>query len=182
MSYAKTYPVTKEKVYDSAPVPTTAKSAIRPREEQLSELLLAIIWRFPQFIDYAAAKIETDWLEGTDLSSFYKNLIIYYNKNKALEYSSFRAYLQAETKEGADILDRLVLLGEKDFYTYEAENIQPEIIKIISELKKYYLQKRILDASRAMALAEKNGEVDKIDSILEELKRLTDLQRNNQIN
>lgn len=176
-------PTEKEKTYETNPVVNNiVKNVVRPREEQLSELLLAITWRFPQFIDYVSSKIESEWLEGADLRSFYKNLIIYYNKNKALDYQSFRAYLQEEKVDKGDILDRLVLLGEKDFYAYEAENIQPEIIKVISELKKYYLQKRILAASQEMAVAERNGETDKIDKLLEELKRLNDLQRNNQIN
>ncbi len=172
-------PKEKDKIY-TKPVTLTSKVITKSREEQLGELLLAIILKFPEFIDYAAAKVEIDSLEGADLSSFYKNLIIYYNKNKALDYTSFRAYLQAE-KADASVLDRLILLGEKDFYSYEPANILPEIINIIAELKKYYFQKRILQASQAMAIAEKNGEAEKIEEIMEELKRLNDLQRNNQI-
>lgn len=174
-------PVNKE----LAPIKTVeqaSKVVVKSREAQLSELLLSLIIKFPQFADYVISKIEVDWLEGEDLGSFYKNLIIYYNKIKALDYESFRAYLQAESKEGANLLDKLILLGEKDFYAYELESVQPEIIQIIAELKKYYLQKKIALASRAMALAEKNGETDKINQIMEELKRLNDLQRNNQSN
>jgi len=174
-------PVNKELV----PVKTVeqaSKVVVKSREAQLSELLLSLIIKFPQFADYVISKIEVDWLEGEDLGSFYKNLIIYYNKIKALDYESFRAYLQAESQEGANLLDKLILLGEKDFYAYELESVQPEIIQIIAELKKYYLQKKIALASRAMALAEKNGETDKINQIMEELKRLNDLQRNNQSN
>ena len=155
--------------------------AIKTREEQLSELLLAIIIRFPDFIAYVISKLELSWLENEAIRSFYKNLIIYYNKNNALDYSGFRENLAVETSEAADILDRLILLGEKDFYSYEAKNVREEIIKIIIELKKYYLQKQIFAAQKAMAEAEKNGEVDKINKILEELKVLTDSQRNNQV-
>ena len=155
----------------------TAKS----KDEQLGELLLAIIVRFPNFIPYVIAKLELNWLGNNDLSSFYKNLIIYYNKTNALDYTGFRAYLAGEGGTQAEILDRLVLLGEKDFYAYEAENVQAEIIKILVELKKYYLQGQIFLAQKAMAEAEKNGETDKINQILEELKVLTDSQRNNQV-
>jgi len=160
-----------------SPNNATAKS----REEQLGELLLAIIVRFPDFVPYVIAKLELNWLGNNDLSSFYKNLIIYYNKTNALDYTGFRAYLAGEGVTQAEILDRLVLLGEKDFYAYEAENVQAEIIKILVELKKYYLQGQIFLAQKAMAEAEKNGETDKINQILEELKVLTDSQRNNQV-
>jgi DNA primase len=172
-------------------VTETVKEIVRPikapqvapktREEQLSELLLALIIRFPDFIAYVISKLELSWLEKEEIRSFYKNLIIYYNKNNALDYSGFRENLALETSEAADILDRLILLGEKDFYSYEAKNVQEEIIKIIIELKKYYLQKQIFAAQKAMAEAEKNGEIDKINKILEELKVLTDSQRNNQV-
>lgn len=157
------------------------KATVKSREEQLSELLLAIIIRFPDFIAYVISKLELAWLEKEEIRSFYKSLIIYYNKNNALDYSGFRENLAQDAKEAADILDRLILLGEKDFYSYEAKNIQEEIIKIIIELKKFYLQKQIAIAQKAMAEAEKSGEIDKINKILEELKVLTDSQRNNQI-
>jgi len=157
------------------------QAALKSREEQLSELLLAIIIRFPDFVVYVISKMELAWLENEDIRSFYKNLIIYYNKNNALDYSGFRANLAQDASKAADILDRLILLGEKDFYSYEAKNVQEEIIKIIIELKKFYLQKQIAAAQKAMAEAEKNGEIDKINKILEELKVLTDSQRNNQV-
>lgn len=159
----------------------TPQVALKAREEQLSELLLAIIIRFPDFIAYVISKMELLWVENEENRSFYKNLIIYYNKTKALDYSGFREYLAQEADGSADILDRLILLGEKDFYSYEAKNVQEEIIKIIVELKKYYLQKQIAMAQKAMANAEKSGNVDAINKILEELKGLTDSQRNNQI-
>ncbi len=153
----------------------------KSREEQLSQLLLAIIIRFPDFISYAITKLNPDLLETEALRLFYKNLIIYYNKTAVLDYQGFREYLISEDNGAADILDRLVLLGEKDFYAYEKENIQAEIIKIIIDLKTYSLQKKIFAAQKKMAEAEKNGEVEKINNILEELKGLTDLQRNNQV-
>lgn len=155
--------------------------ALKPREEQLSELLLAIVVRFPDFIAYVISKMELLWLENEANRSFYKNLIIYYNKNNALDYPGFREHLAKEADGAVDILDRLILLGEKDFYSYEAKNVQEEIIKIIVELKKYYLQKQIAMAQKAMANAEKSGNVDAINKILEELKGLTDSQRNNQV-
>jgi DNA primase len=159
----------------------TPQAAVKSREEQLGELLLAIIIRFPDFASYVISKLELNWLENEEIRSFYKNLIIYYNKTSALDYSGFKEYLASENGKAADILDRLVLLGEKDFYSYEAKNVQEEIIKIIIELKKYYLQKRISTAQKAMAEAEKNGETENINKILEELKVLMDSQRNNQI-
>jgi DNA primase len=159
----------------------TQKVVTRSREEQLSELLLAIIIRFPNFITYVVSKLELDWLETETYRTFYKNLIIYYNKTTALDYPGFREYLVSENNGSAEILDRLILLGEKDFYSYETENVQAEIITIIVDLKKFYLQKQIAAAQRAMAEAEKNGDTDQINKILDEIKVLTDLQRNNQV-
>lgn len=158
-----------------------SRVAIRPREAQLSELLLAIMLRFSELISSVSAKIDLEWLSDDDLRSFYKNLIIYYNKNAALNYEEFKDYLQHEAPLALGILDRLILLGEKDFYAYEASDVQAEIIKTITELKKYFIQKQMAQAQREMAIAEKAGDSEKINEILSQLKALSDSQRDNQI-
>jgi uncharacterized membrane protein (DUF106 family) len=50
------------------------------------------------------------------------------------------------------------------------------------ELEKYYLQRQVAAASKAMAEAEKAGDETAINQLLEELKVLNDRQRHNQLN
>ncbi|MCK4553534.1 DNA primase [Candidatus Parcubacteria bacterium] len=52
----------------------------RSREEMLSELLLALMLKFPLHIEYVIGQINADQIIGLVNHGIYKNLIIYYNK------------------------------------------------------------------------------------------------------
>ncbi|MEA3463528.1 MAG: DNA primase [Patescibacteria group bacterium] len=52
----------------------------RSREEKLSELLLALILKFPLHIEYATSRINTNQIIGSVNRLIYRSLIIYYNK------------------------------------------------------------------------------------------------------
>jgi len=143
------------------------------REEKLSELLFALLLRFPEYFTYGINNIEPDYFAKDSLIKFYNNLIIYYNKVASLDYDNLRLYLE-ETDPGAEkLLDKLILLGEKDFYNYETAAVKAEIINIISELKKYGRQKLINKLQQEIALAEKRGDQTEIDRLMNSLRNLT---------
>lgn len=62
-------------------VPEAPIIAPKGRGEQLSELLLALVLRYPNFFSYLANNLQLDQLIGTANQGLYKCLIIYYNKN-----------------------------------------------------------------------------------------------------
>ncbi|MFA6417278.1 MAG: DNA primase [Patescibacteria group bacterium] len=159
---------------------------IRPlvREELLSELFLSLIIKFPEFISYSLDSLDPDQVYPTENVRFYKTLIIYYNKSASLDYNDFRQYL-TENEEGLDsFLDKLILLGEKDYYAHTPEEAKSEIIKVIMELKRYFYQKKIKSLEKEIAVAEKNevsevggGEImarlmSELKNSAEELKKL----------
>jgi hypothetical protein len=162
-------------------VAQTPLAPVRPREEQLSERLLAIVLKFPNLAPAIFSRLEPEWLEPELWRTFYKNLVVYYNKSAALAYDEVKKNL-AGSREAAEMLDRLVLLGEKDFYACSSPELQEETLKILVELEKYYLQRQVAAASKAMAEAEKAGDETAINQLLEELKVLNDRQRHNQLN
>jgi len=141
------------------------------REMKLSELLLAILLKFPEFISYSIANLDPDFLTN-EASRFYKNLIIYYNKTASLDYEGFKAYLAGLKNNEEKDLDKFILLGEKDFYKYEAAEIKAEIINIVSDLKKYGKQKKIQELQRAISRAEKNGKNEELETLMTDLKNL----------
>ena len=144
------------------------------REEKLSELLLSLLIKFPDFLSYATQNLDPEYMAGEKNIGFYKNLIIYYNKVAILDYKSFHAYL-VEIGTGAEkLLDKLILLGEKDFYDYENTQVKEEVIKIIIELKKYAYQKQIKKIERQLQESEKKGEGEETVRLMDELKNLTD--------
>ncbi len=151
-----------------------ATAEYHSREERLSELLLALLVRFPDFINYALSNLEPESVCGEEKNRFYKSLIIYYNKTASLDYADFRFYLDNQSEAAEKLLDKLILLGEKDFYSFDTNQAKSEIIKIIVELKKYTCQRKIKKLEKTIALAEKEGRNEDLEILMLELKGLTD--------
>ncbi|MFA4941464.1 MAG: DNA primase [Patescibacteria group bacterium] len=167
------------------------------REEMLSELLLALAIKFPGLLAYAISHIQDDQISGLLNKSFYKNLIIYYNEinnrqeadpNSAINYNNLKSWLEgsfsgekAELSQAEKInrnqlklLDRLVLLGDKDFYELDSEGAKREIAKISLILKKNYLMRRMREIEKTIGDYEEKGEGEKAGELLGELKMLSD--------
>jgi DNA primase len=141
-----------------------------PRTEKMSSLLLAILLKYPEFLEYSANNIEMDYISGPTNRSFYNILIMYYNNHKGLEYEDFKAYLGEKEVSHVKLLDTLVFLAEKDFSGVEMDQIKTEIIKIILVLKQYYYKSKMKEAEREITQAEISGDSTKISQALQDLK------------
>jgi DNA primase len=73
----KSNPAARQPKRTQAAPPLAPKS----RGEQLSELLLALALRYPNYFSYLANNLQLDQLIGSANQGLYKGLIIYYNKN-----------------------------------------------------------------------------------------------------
>jgi len=143
------------------------------REDKLAELLLSLLIKFSEFIPYSVANLDSEILSNNHLAKFYRNIIIHYNKFASLSYENFRISLEEEGGGSEKLLDKFVLLGEKDFYDYDAGQVKAEIIKIIAELKKYSRQRRMHLLQQAVALAEREGDKERLDALMDELRTIT---------
>jgi DNA primase len=148
------------------PLPETS------REEKLAELLLSLLVKFPEFINYSINNLEPEDL-ASESARFYKELIIYYNKTASIDYANFRLYLEEAGQGDEQFLDKLILLGEKDFYDYDSSQVKTEVANILIELKKFSKQKKIQKLQRAITQAEKAGQDDELAKLMDELKNLT---------
>ncbi|MDD4271909.1 MAG: DNA primase [Patescibacteria group bacterium] len=183
-------------------------SRLKPsREQMLSELLLAFIIRFPAHLEYAINHIGPDDLVGESNQLLYRNLIIYYNKlidlwtreggnfELAINYLGLKEWLsnpdnfiqdgkvkadsQPDNYKCLSLLDRLVLLADKDFYDYSEEQVKAEIINIMAALRVNYLNNRRHEIAKLIAGIEKeniNGQEknEKMKNLMEEFKALTE--------
>ncbi|MCX6794871.1 MAG: DNA primase [Candidatus Falkowbacteria bacterium] len=143
------------------------------RDDKLVELLMSLLIKFPEFISYSVDNLDPDILNNEALAKFYRDLIIYYNKSASLNYESFRAYLTEDGGGSEKTLDKLVLLGEKDFYDYGVESVKAEIINIIVELKKYSRQRQVHSLQREIAAAESAGDNERLNVLMDELRKIT---------
>lgn len=159
------------------------------REELVSDMFLALLIKFPVYIKHAADYTESDWLFGDGQKRIYKDLIMYYNTiinsgavecdiSSRMNYQNFRNWLKNEAQgdnlaSQLEILDRLVLLADKDFSEYDEGNAQVELIGIINYLKKNHLSSRLKELSRLIAQVEeeKRGK-EVLDSLMEEYKNI----------
>jgi len=195
--------------------------APKGRGEQLSELLLALVLRQPNYFSYLANNLQLDQLVGATNQGLYKGLIIYYNKNtetwlsgtlaedigegqnrpkdasdsNQFSYQIIREWLNLPEAAHALLvdqpaidrilrkLDELTLLGEKEYFQLEAEEVRMEIVRITAWLKKQYIQNRLKDLSQMIHQVEAEHNPNKLQPLLEEFKFLSEeLKEFNHIN
>ncbi len=172
------------------------------REEILSQLLLSLILKFPNSLEFIINNLHNDHIVGLVNQSLYKNLLIYYNiviesqekteeesQIPLIEYQGFKSWLasnQDKNQSGSNnllaLLDQLALQADKDFYEYSQENAKQEIAKITTVLKRNYLSKRIKEITQLITEVEAsfsnhlgdNQLDDKLEDLMKELKSLTD--------
>ncbi len=188
--------------------PPKELSQLKPsREQMLSELLLAFVIRFPAHLEYVINHIGPDDLAGESNQLLYKNIIIYYNKlidlwtreggnfELGINYLSLKEWLsnpdnftqasddktdsQPDSYKCLSLLDRLVLLADKDFYDYNEEQVKTEIINIMATLRVNYLNIRRHEIAKLIAGIEKENisgqeKNEKLKNLMEEFKTLTE--------
>ncbi|MDD2680744.1 MAG: DNA primase [Patescibacteria group bacterium] len=161
------------------PLKTVVKPAVAElepvnRDERLADILLALLLKAPEYIPYAASHLEPEDLLSDNLRQFYKNLIIYYNKFALLEYDAFRLYLQEQADKGVEIIDRLALLAERDYYDYDLNQLKSELSKILLELKKFSLKRKIKQLEGQIGVAEASSGQADLNNLMTEIKNLTE--------
>ncbi|MFA4942991.1 MAG: toprim domain-containing protein, partial [Patescibacteria group bacterium] len=144
------------------------------REEKLSELILSLVLKFPDFTEYVANNLSSEYLDGLHNRLFYNQLIIYYNTNKTLDYNGFRGYLESQDPILARQLDTLSLLADQAFFDIDLSLVKSEIIKIILALKKSSLKSRMAEIEKQISLAENNNDYERSNSLMSELKLLSE--------
>ena len=198
---------TNVQIKSSSVEPKEISQAKPSREQMLSELLLALVIRFPSNLEYVINHIGPDDLAGESNQLLYKNLIIYYNKlidfwtreggnfELAINYLNLKEWLsntenfiqdsdvkpdsQPDNYKCLSLLDRLVLLADKDFYDYSEEKVKAEIIKIMATLRVNYLNNRRREIAKLIATLEKENlssqeKNEKLKNLMEEFKALTE--------
>ncbi len=143
-------------------------------EDKLIELFLSLLIKFPNLIPIANNNLEVDIIEKVIFQSFYRNIIIYYNKFHTLEYSKLREFLKEESIDNVSLLDRLSLLAERDYYNFSPESAKEEIFKAITQIKRIIFQQEIKKIELEIMEAELENRTDKIGELMSQLKKLTD--------
>ena len=169
----------------AVPAKPEAISVAAGREEILSEFLMALVCKFPAFTGYLLDQVLPEHLSGETGQTIYKNLILYYNQTAVnadaslglfvLNYADFRAWLEINcSPEAARQLDKLMILGERDFGAYDEAAANLEIKRIAKFLKRSYFNSRLKELTKLIAeLENQNAERAELDAIMREFNNLT---------
>jgi DNA primase len=153
-------------------------------EAILSDYLLALVCRFPNYLVFIFENVLPEYLQSKSSQIIYNNLILYYNQSRdalssglnfILNYQNFRDWLlNSLVPESAQALDKLVILGEKEFSGFDETQASIEIKKIVNDLKRSYLNSRLKELTNLLAdLEAQNGAKEELDSLLVEFNNLT---------
>ena len=108
-------------------------------------------------------------------------------KEKQVDYNEFREWLSQKTEESdkdqLKILDKLVILGDEEFYDLDIKTVKSQAAMIQKELSRYYLKNRMRETEKLIAELEAasagSGQAKQenervITRLLEEFKALSD--------
>jgi DNA primase len=163
----------------------------RSIDEQLSELLITLLLKFPDLIGYTANHVQIDQIKGLYNQKLYKDIIFYYNninnwtgeqgQEKAIDFHGMRGWLEEKLiEENSDhnnqlrFFDKLVILGDEEFGDLTFEKAKEEVIRIISQLKRHYLIGRMKEVEKAISFSEKENDQKHARELTEELKILSE--------
>lgn len=167
------------------------------KEEILSELLLALVFRFPHLLSYIINNIQIDYLVGEDIKGLYKNIIVYYNnvinsdvsenaQISGFAYTEFKSWLEntenisisenkiANLGNQLNLFDKLVILGDEEYYELREDGVKAELIKLLVQLKRFYVNSRMREVEKLIAHAERERDADLSTKLLEEFRSLSD--------
>ncbi|MDD5341137.1 MAG: DNA primase [Patescibacteria group bacterium] len=148
------------------------------REDMLARQLLAIALKFPQNLDYVIKHLEPEMIPQDELKQIYKEIVLYYNNDKEFHREEFEKILAEKEKKSLDTITTLLLLADKDFFDYDGERIEKELLDIIAFMKKNYINKKIKQVQMLIFQAEKEKNQQQIQELSREFSALTEKLNN----
>ena len=134
-----------------------------PRQRQLAESVLALALTKSLFLESIIAEFKPEMVTDADLQELYKKLIVYYTEIINADSDKFD-FKQFSTTLGeislVEVADRLVLLGEKDFFDFEPTALHNELRNILAFTKRDYYTHQLKDIEHQIKFAEQQGAHD----------------------
>lgn len=167
---------------NKAKKPNPISSVIQPnpannRKLMTDNQIIAIILKYPENLKFLVDNLPADVVSENSVSSLYKKLIIYYTENnigldQKFDYQDFRRILSND--DLALLADKLVLLGEKDFFDFDSESIRQELNQLIKESKRIFYKQRFKEIQDKIQIADQKGLKDEVRILMEQFKDITD--------
>ena len=142
----------------------------KTRLDLLVEQFLALLLRFPQLLitDYSLL-ITT--LSPSPYASLYEILKKQYTLANSIDLQNVRIFFAREGEE--NIVDVLLMKGEKDFSDLSEADAQKECAHLIQETKGEWIKKERARLLHEITEAERNGEAERLSSLIAEFQKLS---------
>jgi hypothetical protein len=105
------------------------------------------------------------------------------NAENWFEYSAFNAWLlnqngSSETNGQDKLLEKLVILADRDFSNLSFDQSKNEIIKTVRSLKDLYYSSLYKEKEKQIAEEERNGNAKEAERLFKELAELKEEKKN----
>ncbi|MFA5133730.1 MAG: DNA primase [Patescibacteria group bacterium] len=141
------------------------------KSESLDSKYLSLIFTDLNKFSKSFKWVLPEMLETPELAEFYKNLIFYYNNARPFTLTGFEGWLYSIGNKSL-ILEQLVLLRDKNYVNLEEDELEGELKMMVDFLKNNFLKKQRKILEQEMLLAEKEGNKDKIEELINKFKHL----------
>lgn len=150
-----------------------AETKLNDREYLLAEEILALGFKYPKNLKYLIDHLELDMVPDEKLKKIYKELVSYYNNKNSFVYSEFEKILLSQDQNLVNCLTTLILLADKDFFDFTEQKAEKEIIDILKELKKLFINKKVKQVQELLKQAEKDKNQKQIEELSKDFSVLT---------
>ena len=141
-------------------------------EAEVVELrFLSLLINLPEKIKENINDIPAEALKIEQLREFYIHLILYYNNNESFIINKFKEWLDSLSYNTLN-LDKILLYYDKEYSDKEPTLLSGELEKIAQNLKDKYLTKKKKLIMQQMKEAEKTGDREMINQILQKFNEL----------
>ena len=144
--------------------------------DKLMENLLSLLLKFNDHFSYVSNNLDLSFVLGR-YREFYNYALIYYNKNKKIDYTGLLESLEEEKRPDlVETLKKLALISEfyqeqEDFSSAKAKE---EIIKNILDIKRNFFKEALKLENDKLMLAERKADNEAITESLKKIKDLND--------
>ena len=144
--------------------------------DKLMENLLSLLLKFNDHFSYVSNNLDLNFVSGR-FREFYNYALIYYNKNKKIDYTGLLESLEEEKRPDlVETLKKLALIS--DFYQeqedFSSAKAKEEIIKNILDIKRNFFKEALKLENDKLMLAERKADNEAITESLKKIKDLND--------
>jgi len=145
--------------------------AAKSQEFEYLDRILTIIINQPQLISYAEQYLLPENIDDASTRTFYKNLLIYYNKSsRQLGRKELLAWLTQNQDLPQSRLDSLIIYIDKVYEGFGLEDFNNELIGLIRTLNRHCLEQKIKYLSKQLEAADQRKDRGTAEELLREMQ------------